>query len=136
MIELKVYLDSALIHKITLAKSRITIGRSENNDLVLANPHVSRLGAIIEIENEKKILHDKSTNGILVDSQRVSESVSLPNRCKLDIFPFQVECLCYREDQTILSPTPSTHPSSLKPEPKEHLGKSLPSSYHFTLDIH
>ncbi|WP_454063406.1 sigma 54-interacting transcriptional regulator [Candidatus Nitrospira salsa] len=132
MIELKVYLDSVLIHKTTHAKNRITIGRSEDNDLILVNPHVSRQEAIIEIENGKMVLHDKSTNGILLDSQRVSGLITLPNRCLLEIFPFQIEYLCYREDETIPLPKLSQPPSSPKPEPVEHFRKPSPTSSHFT----
>jgi len=48
MIKLNTFLGSAVIQKTVFFKTRITIGRSEENDLVLADPHVSRLEAIIE----------------------------------------------------------------------------------------
>ncbi len=132
MIELKVYLEAALIHKTTLAKNRITIGRSEDNDLVLANPHVSRLEATIEVDNEQIILYDQSTNGILVDSQRISESIHLPHRCQIDIFPFQIACLSYREDETIPLPSPIKPRPQSKEEPTAHVQQPSPPSYHFT----
>ncbi|MGB0911761.1 MAG: sigma 54-interacting transcriptional regulator [Nitrospirales bacterium] len=132
MIELKVYLDSALIHKTTLAKNRITIGRSDDNDLVLANPHVSRLEAIVEVENEQITLYDKSTNGILVDSQRISESIHLPHRCQIDIFPFQIACLSYREDETIPLPAPIKPLTQSSPGQATQGQKPSSNSCHFT----
>ena len=78
MIELKTFLGSAVIHKTVFSKTRITIGRSEDNDLVLANPHVSRVEAIIERTDDTNTLIDKSRNGILVDNHRVEGSMALP----------------------------------------------------------
>ncbi len=107
MIELRVYLETTLIQRATLTKNRITIGRSEDNDVVLSNRHVSRLEAIIQHDGETITLIDKSKNGILLDSKRISESVVLPSKCKLEIYPFTIECLCHSEDITIPIPKPS-----------------------------
>ncbi len=117
MIELRIYLDNALIQRTTLSKNRITLGRSEDNDVVLTNPHVSRLQAVIQHEGDSVILIDKSKNGILLDSQRISESTTLPSKCRLNIYPFEIEYLSYMEDAT--APIP---------KPGEQLSTSLASS--------
>ena len=104
MIEFKIFSGTTLIHKTIQSKSRITIGRSEDNDLILNNPHVSRLEAIIERHGEQITLIDKSRNGILVDNQRISESVILPTHCRIHIYPFEIECLSLREAETIPIP--------------------------------
>ena len=119
MIEFKIYLDSTFIRKAVLPASHITIGRSEDNDLVLDNPHVSRLEAIIEWKEDQVVLFDKSRNGILVDSQRVSGSQVLPSHCRIHIYPFEIECLSLREDETIPIPSirkqeTTAHPGSVK----------------------
>jgi len=132
MIEFKVFLESTLIHRIVISKDRITIGRSEDSDLVLANRHVSRLEAIIEKQGDQLHLIDKSRNGILMDSRRISDSVVLPFRCRLDIYPFEIECLSLKEDETIPIPTKPKQPSAAEPVLEAPVGKHSLTSYHFT----
>ncbi|MBV8244786.1 MAG: DUF3662 domain-containing protein, partial [Candidatus Eremiobacteraeota bacterium] len=51
---------------------RVTIGRSDQNDVVLNDPRVSRRHAAIEMEDTVPVLSDlKSTNGSFVDGRRV-----------------------------------------------------------------
>ena len=132
MIELKVYLETALIQRATLTKSRITIGRSGGNDVVLSNPHVSRLEAIIQQDHDKVVIFDKSKNGILLDSQRISESSVLPAKCQLDIYPFTIECLSHSDDPT--APIPSS--TELSSSPQTFLttpeSQGILSTVHFT----
>ena len=132
MIEFKVFFESALIHRIVISKDRITIGRSEDNDVVLANRHVSRLEAIIEIEGDQIRLIDKSRNGILMDSRRVSESVALPSRCRLDIYPFEIECLHLKEDETMPIPIPEKP----KPTSETEQGRKTPFAKHSVISSH
>lgn len=58
--------------------STLTIGRSKQNDVVLADPRVSRQHARIEAGFEDPTLVDMgSTNGTFVDGKRVADSVQL-----------------------------------------------------------
>ncbi|MGQ9474727.1 MAG: FhaA domain-containing protein [Actinomycetota bacterium] len=57
-----------------LEGSRLSIGRSEENDLVLPDPRVSRFHAEIERAPQGYVLRDLgSTNGTLVNGRRVRE---------------------------------------------------------------
>jgi class 3 adenylate cyclase len=53
-------------HVLTGQRSSLTIGRDENNDLVLSNPSASRFHARIEWRRHAFYLVDRSTNGTLV----------------------------------------------------------------------
>src|SRR3989337_1224679 len=101
MLEFKVYLDNKLIQKTVVSKGRITIGRSSENDIVLQNKHISRLHVVIEQEGNQFHLQDMSSNGLLMDNQRVSGVIPLPPQCRLSIHPFEIDC-SQREDDTTL----------------------------------
>jgi transcriptional regulator with PAS, ATPase and Fis domain len=131
MLEFRVFLNKKLIQKAVLSKGKINIGRSVDSDLVLRHEHVSRLHVVIEQEGDVFRLEDKSTNGVLLDGQRITESTHLPPRCRLEIYPFEIECLRLQEDRT--APISKT---DIKAPPFEMpLGgtPSLPSalSYHY-----
>jgi len=56
----------------------VTIGRNKDNDVVLADPRVSRRHARIETSPRNAMLVDlDSTNGSFVDGKRVSEPIGL-----------------------------------------------------------
>ncbi len=131
MITLKTFLGPAVVHKTVFSKTRVTIGRSEDNDLVLANPHVSRLEAIIEQIGESNTLIDKSRNGIFVDDQRVDGSMPLPPNCRIIIYPFEIQFASLGDDETMTIPTALKEDVS---EPTEHLASysKTPLSSHFT----
>ena len=106
MIELKTFLGSAVVHKTVFSKTRISIGRSEDNDLVLANPHVSRVEAIIEQKGDGYTLIDKSRNGVLVDNHRVDGEMVLPSVCRMAIYPFEIQLANVGDDETMTIPSP------------------------------
>jgi pSer/pThr/pTyr-binding forkhead associated (FHA) protein len=54
--------------------SSITIGRAEDNDVVVKGSLISRLHARIEINRNKFVLIDQSTNGTFVQSSDGEES--------------------------------------------------------------
>src|SRR6202022_1671331 len=54
--------------------SSITIGRAEDNDVVIKGNLISRLHARIEINRSKFVLIDQSTNGTFVQSDDGEES--------------------------------------------------------------
>ncbi|MEM7438407.1 MAG: adenylate/guanylate cyclase domain-containing protein [Pseudomonadota bacterium] len=68
---------------------RITIGRSDDCDMVLPFAWVSRQHASVEVRNAHVYLHDESSNGIYVVAEGQApillrrESMLLPTRCTL-----------------------------------------------------
>ena len=134
MLEFRVLLDNKLVQKKVTSKASITIGRSEANDLVLHNKHVSRSHVVIKQEGDEFRLEDRSSNGVLVDGQRTSRSVLLSPRCLLGIYPFEVECLRLPDDSTL--PLPK---KDVKRVPLESSGESNPPPkgipYHYGIFV-
>lgn len=68
---------------------KLTIGRSANNDLVIAQAWVSRQHAVVEVRNDHAYLHDVSSNGIYVSFAGqdpvllLRETMLLPALCTL-----------------------------------------------------
>jgi hypothetical protein len=56
------------------AKKLFTMGRAEENDIVVKGPLISRLHAKIEVTRDKFLLVDQSTNGSFVINQEGRES--------------------------------------------------------------
>src|SRR5690242_17167418 len=57
-----------------LTKPLVSIGRASVNDLVLQDSSVSRLHAVIKVQNGKTFIADRdSTNGVIIDGQCVEE---------------------------------------------------------------
>jgi NHLM bacteriocin system ABC transporter ATP-binding protein len=67
--------DDLRDQEIDLAGPVTWLGRIEGNDIVLAEPGVSRHHAFIELDDEGKlVLHDnESSNGVTVDGERIEE---------------------------------------------------------------
>lgn len=127
MLDVKVFLNDRLLKKTTLSKDRITIGRSENNDIVLADTMVSRLHAVIEKRRGQYLLEDHSTNGTTLDEVRVEGAQRMADECTVGIYPFTLRCNVFLDEvtQPLIYPTPSYEIE--KPEgapseaPLEHL---------------
>ncbi|HET6464251.1 MAG TPA: sigma 54-interacting transcriptional regulator [Nitrospiria bacterium] len=109
MLDLKVFLRDKLLKKTTLAKDRITIGRSENNDVVLADAMVSRLHAVIEKRRGRYLLEDHSTNGTYLDEVRIDGAQPIADECTIGIYPFMLRCNAVSDEvtQPLIYPTPS-----------------------------
>ena len=61
-----------------LTKSLTTVGRGNANDLVLNDSGVSRLHAVIKLEDDAVMIADRgSTNGIIVNGSKISEQTQL-----------------------------------------------------------
>jgi diguanylate cyclase (GGDEF)-like protein len=70
-------LDGGKRHKIK--RGKMTLGRSPKADITINDQRVSRIHCIIEWVGESIIIEDKgSTNGIYVDSQKVTHAPLLP----------------------------------------------------------
>ncbi len=129
MIELKTFLGSAVVHKTVLSKTRITIGRSADNDLVLANPHVSRLEAVIEQTGDSHTLVDNSRNGILVDNHPVEGSIALPSCCRIAIYPFEIQFVSESNDETLTIPLPQEAQAVSAQDMTSHTSQPLTSDF-------
>src|SRR5690348_9008928 len=57
-----------------LTKPLVSIGRGSANDLVLQDRSVSRVHAVIKVQNGKTVIADRdSTNGIIIGGRRIDE---------------------------------------------------------------
>ena len=76
MAEIIVKFEDKVIERIVTEKKRISIGRTNDNDIVLENRAVSRKHATIEFnENAAVILDNESLNGTFVNNRKISEEV-------------------------------------------------------------
>lgn len=76
MPEIIVKYDDKIIERIVTEKKRISIGRTNDNDIVLENRGVSRKHAMIEFNNNAAVIIDnESLNGTFVNNRKVTEEV-------------------------------------------------------------
>lgn len=71
--------------------STVTIGRTTEADIVLDNPSVSRIHAVVELESGENYITDiSSTNGTWVNGQRISSRTWLKDKDHIMIGKFQM----------------------------------------------
>lgn len=76
MAEIIVMFDEKVIERVVTEKKRISIGRTNDNDIVLENRGVSRKHAMIEFNNNAAVIMDnESLNGTFVNNRKISEEV-------------------------------------------------------------
>jgi pSer/pThr/pTyr-binding forkhead associated (FHA) protein len=76
MPEIIVKYEDKVIERIVTEKKRISIGRTNDNDIVLENRAVSRKHAMIEFNNNAAVVMDnESLNGVFVNNRKISEEV-------------------------------------------------------------
>ena len=76
MAEIIVKFDDKVIERVVTEKKRISIGRTNENDIVLENRGVSRKHALIEFNNNAAVIIDnESLNGTFVNNRKISEEV-------------------------------------------------------------
>ncbi len=76
MAEIIVKFEDKVIERIVTEKKRISIGRTNDNDIVLENRAVSRKHAIIEFNNNAAVIIDnESLNGTFVNNRKITEEV-------------------------------------------------------------
>jgi adenylate cyclase len=82
-----------------IGKPVITIGRGNANDLVLNDPSVSRFHAVLKksAADEVSIADRGSTNGVVIDGQRIGSEVSVPNGSKVKIGIYDLKLEAPRE---------------------------------------
>jgi pSer/pThr/pTyr-binding forkhead associated (FHA) protein len=95
MPEIIVKYDDKVIERIVTEKKRISIGRTNENDIVLENRGVSRKHAMIEFNNNAAVIIDnESLNGTFVNNRKVTEEVLRDQ----DIIMIGKYSLIYRRD--------------------------------------
>jgi pSer/pThr/pTyr-binding forkhead associated (FHA) protein len=76
MPEIIVKYEEKIIERIVTEKKRISIGRTNDNDIVLENRGVSRKHAMIEFNsNAAVIIDNESLNGTFVNNRKINEEV-------------------------------------------------------------
>ena len=76
MPEIIVKYEDKVIERIVTEKKRISIGRTNENDIVLENRGVSRKHAMIEFnDNAAVVIDSESLNGTFVNNRKISEEV-------------------------------------------------------------
>lgn len=76
MAEIIVKFEDKVIERIVTEKKRISIGRTNENDIVLENRAVSRKHATIEFnDNAAVIIDNESLNGTFVNNRKITEEV-------------------------------------------------------------
>lgn len=76
MAEIIVMFDEKVIERVVTEKKRISIGRTNENDIVLENRGVSRKHAMIEFNSNAAVIMDnESLNGTFVNHRKISEEV-------------------------------------------------------------
>ncbi|RKX26868.1 MAG: hypothetical protein DRP45_02430 [Candidatus Zixiibacteriota bacterium] len=76
MAEIVVKFDDKVIERIVTEKKRISIGRTNDNDIVLENRAISRKHALIEFNDKAAVIIDnESLNGTFVNNRKITEEV-------------------------------------------------------------
>lgn len=76
MAEIIVKFEDKIIERVVTEKKRISIGRTNENDIVLENRAVSRKHAMIEFNNNAAVIIDnESLNGTFVNHRKITEEV-------------------------------------------------------------
>ncbi|MBE7558196.1 FHA domain-containing protein [bacterium] len=76
--------------EIQLDQDKITLGRREDNDIVLPGPSVSRNHAIVECSHGRYIIADSySANGTLVNKKAIT-STELADNDEIVIAPYTI----------------------------------------------
>ncbi len=100
MIKFSVFLAHRLLKEVVVGSDKITMGRSDGNDIVLQDIHVSRCHILIRKKQGQYWIEDTSSNGITLDGEPFEGTGCLPKKCQIGIFPFLIDYLCYEDDQT------------------------------------
>ncbi|MEE8577015.1 MAG: FHA domain-containing protein [candidate division Zixibacteria bacterium] len=80
MPEIIVKYEDKVIERVVTEKRRISVGRTNDNDVVLENRGVSRKHALIEFnDNAAVIIDNESLNGTFVNNRKISEEILRDN---------------------------------------------------------
>ena len=81
--------DTGACRHVPVKSALLFVGRAPTNDVVLNDPAVSSRHARIKVSGEDAVVEDlKSTNGILVNGERLERAVEIPGGSEFEIGPF------------------------------------------------
>ncbi len=136
MLEFRIYLDRQLVQKTAFSKKSLTIGRSAENDIVLSNKHVSRIHVLIQETDQSYWVEDRSSNGLLLDGEKISGRIPLPTKCLFQIYPYDIECLKHQEEDEKTAPLIKREKDNNSEEKEMKLADAAePVSTHFGLFV-
>lgn len=85
---IRIYLNDVLMNQVELTKDRLTIGRSNDCDIVLDNAGVSSHHAVIEKDGGLFVLTDSnSSNGVFVNGNKIDKQ-TLQYRDEIQIYNY------------------------------------------------
>jgi pSer/pThr/pTyr-binding forkhead associated (FHA) protein len=97
MPEIIVKYEDKIIERIVSEKKRMTIGRTNDNDIVLENRGVSRRHAQIEFnDNAAVIIDNESLNGVFINNRKITEELLRDN----DVITIGKYSLTYNSQST------------------------------------
>lgn len=84
-------------------QSTCTLGRASANDIVLADPKVSRRHALIQVQKQYQfwLIDLGSSNGTFLNGHRVTQPVQLRNQDQIEVGPFR---FIFRQAQNMNTP--------------------------------
>lgn len=95
MPEITVKYEDRIIERVVSEKKRMTIGRTNDNDIILENRGVSRRHAIIEFNDDAAVVIDnESLNGTFVNNRKITEEFLRDN----DVITIGKYCLVYHSE--------------------------------------
>lgn len=101
MPEIVVKFEDKVVERVVVEKRRVSIGRTNENDIVLENRGVSRKHATIEFNDDGPVLIDnESLNGTFLNNRKVSEE-SLRNHDVITIGKYDLVFNDRAEEQTV-----------------------------------
>ncbi len=71
---IEVFYRDELFSEYQLSKKEIKIGRAKANDIILNDPTVSRVHAVIKCDKGKLSILDSSTVGTFINNEKISAS--------------------------------------------------------------
>ena len=117
-----------------LLPPKVTLGRSPDNHVVLSDPKISRLAAVIEFTPEQITVTDLSNRQTLFVNGQPTASASIKDGDSIQIgeteFTMNVEAIALNQQGQILAPPPSLGPrpaqfASVPPRPSQGGGNRL-----------
>ena len=86
---IEVFYRDELFSEYQLSKKEIKIGRAKANDIILNDPTVSRVHAVIKCDEGKLSILDSSTVGTFINNEKISSS-SLSFNDRITIGPYSI----------------------------------------------
>ncbi len=94
----EVFLRDELLSEYQLSKDEIKIGRAKWNDIILTDPTVSRVHAVVVCDKGKLTILDKSSGGTFINNEKVSrKKLNIDDR--ITIGPYSIFPREYKEEK-------------------------------------